>query len=561
MPVNNSENGYGNKEISNARPMHSPKYSPYSSRESSPPYPSSPTSISPLSTSPPLRRAFSSTFSLIPEDRAVDQPIIISQTTFPRRSSNSNEARFVRLIFWWPLFFVGFLQIVFQYLRSNFRQVLLLFSPRFWFSALWCMCHRILRLPLVMINEALVRLHSDSAERNRRKRTVLISSGSSIQTLHLARNFYSSGTRVVVFDYEGLFPLSKFSTTISKYYTVPNPASSSVNDYITAICEIVLAENVTFYVPTCVSNASYFDALVKPHLELLGCQSFISGIHELAVLDDILETFERCKAHNIVVPNYKCLESREDLLTLYDNGWLSGFRNVIMSVGHLGRVERRKFELPLHKRDLKFNYEISDKRPWVVIHDLPSDHYITCTTVKDNKILANVTCLVQSNTKNMIPENNEEVEKWLKEFFNAIRFQRPINGHFTFRLMKGQDHILPIGIRAGVSLPYLCHTSVHAKLLWKSCPHFSRANSGALVQANGRYWIHEMFLKTLRHPSVESLTNLIGTVLDKREALFLYWDPLPYCAYYHYQLPLLSIREFLQKFRNKRSAHTQAMRG
>lgn len=552
MPVNNSENGFWNKEISNSKPMNSPKFSPYNSRESSPPYPSSPISpISPLSTSPPLRRAFSSSFSFIPEDRAVDQPIIMPQN-FPRRSTT--EARFIRLIFWWPLFIVGFLQIIYQYLKSNFRQALMLLSPRFWFSAMWMMCHKVLRLPVVMLNEALSRLHSDSAERNRRKRTVLISGGSSIQTLHLARNFYSSGSRVVVCDHEGLFPLSKFSTTISKYYTVPNPSSSSVNDYITAICEIVIAENVTFYVPTCVSTASYFDALVKPHLELLGCQSFISGIHELSVLDDILETFERCKMNDIPVPNYKSVESKEELLALYDNGWMTGFRNVIMSVGHLGRVERKKSELPRNKRDLKFNHEISDKRPWVVLRDdLASEHYITCTTVKDSKVLANVTCLVQSDTKNLIPENNEAIEEWLREFFNTIRFQRQINGHFTFRLIRSGDNIiLPVGIRVGVSLPYLCHTSVHTKLLWKSCPHFSRSNSGALVQANGRYWIHDMFLRTLRHPSVESLTTLIGTVLDKREVLFLYWDPLPYCAYYHYQLPLLSIREFLKKRRNNR---------
>lgn len=544
MPVTNTDHpAYWTKEFSNSKPINSPKYSPYNSRESSPPYPSSPTSNSPLSTSPPMRRAFSSTFSYIPEDRAVDQPIILSPT-YPRRSSN--EVRFIRTLLWWPLFIVGFLQILYQYLKCNFRQALMLLSPRFWFSALWCLCQRVLRMPMTL-------LHSDFEDSSRRKRTVLISSGSSIQTLHLARNFYSSGTRVVVFDYEGLFPLSKFSTTISKFYTVPSPVQSSVNDYITAICEIVIAENVTFYVPTCVTTASYYDALVKPHLELLGCQTFVSGLHELAVLDDILETLDRCKTRNFAVPIYKAVESKEELLQLYDSGWMSGYRNLFISVGHLGRVERKKIELPRNKIDLKFNHEISEKRPWVVIHDhITADHYITCTTVKDNKILANVTCLVQLDTKNLLPENNEEIEQWLREFFDKIRFQRPINGHFTFRLLRTTDSIIPIGIRAGVSLPYLCHTSVHTKLLWKSCPHFSRENSGVLVQPRERYWIHEMFLKTIKNPSVGSLTNLIGTVLDKREALFLYWDPLPYCAYYHYMLPMISIREFLQKYKNRR---------
>lgn len=558
MPNNNNnnfENGYvaWNRDYTRP-PSSSPKFTPYSSRESSPPFmPSSPTSSSSpiLSTSPPisLRRTFSSTFSLIPEDRAVDQPIIITQT-FPRRSSN--EARFIRLIFWWPLFFIGFLQLLYQYLRNNFQRAFVVLMPTFWLSAALCLFYKMINLPLLLVNELLIRIHTTPKERNRKKRTILISGGSSIQTLHQARNFYSSGSRVVVFDFDGLFPLSKYSTSVSKYYTVPNPATS-INDYISAICEIVLMENVSFYIPVSVSNSAYYDALVKPHLELLGCQTFVSGIHELAVLDDILEILEKCQENEIPVPTYKILHSKEDLQNVYDCGWLSGFRNLIMSVGHFGRIERLKFELPLNRRDLRFGYEISEKRPWIVVQDVPGNHYLTCTTVKESKMITNVTCAVQLDTKNLLPESNEEVEKWLKDFFNKIRFQRPVNGHFSFRLVKCMNtgNLLPIGIRVGVSLPYLCHTSAHSKLLWKSCPHFSRQNSGPLVQQGGRYWIHQALLRTVKHLSVESVTNLIGTVLDKREALFLYWDPLPYCAYYHFQLPLKSIRDFLQRRRNR----------
>lgn len=467
----------------------------------------------------------------------------------------------MRLILWWPLFFVGLLQICYQYMKCNLNRWLAVFTPRFWVAAAVCCFYKVINLPLLALNELLIRLYTTSEERARKKRTILISGGSSIQTLHLARNFYSSGSRVVVFDFDGLFPLSKFSTSVSKYYTVPHPATSSVNDYISTVCEIVLEENVTFYVPTAVSSASYYDALVKPHLELLGCASFVTGVHEMAVLDDILETLDRCAANSIAVPNYRPVFSKEELLGLYDSGWMSGFRNVIVAVGHVGRLDRMKFELPLNKRDLKFGYEISDKRPWVVIQDLPAAHYLTCTTVKESKVLANVTCRVQSDTKNLIPENSEEVEKWLKDFFNKIRFQRPINGHVSLRLVRceASGNLLPIGIRVGVMLPYLCYTTAHAKLLWKSCPHFSRHNSGPLVQKNGRYWIHDTLLKTLKNPSVEAVTSLIGTVLDKREALFVFWDPFPYFAYYHYQLPMNSIREFLQRrLKNKGHRHRNA---
>lgn len=41
----------------------------------------------------------------------------------------------------------------------------------------------------------------------------------------------------------------------------------------------------------------------------------------------------------------------------------------------------------------------------------------------------------------------------------------------------------------------------------------------------------------LKQSTGETIPHLLTNALDKREALFAYWDPLPYCAYYHLQLP------------------------
>jgi hypothetical protein len=59
--------------------------------------------------------------------------------------------------------------------------------------------------------------------------------------------------------------------------------------------------------------------------------------------------------------------------------------------------------------------------------------------------------------------------------------------------------------------------------------------------------MHETVMNTLKHPSVEAVGRFIGTVLDKREALFVFWDPLPYCAYYHLQLPFKNVLAFVQE--------------
>ncbi|XP_055612935.1 uncharacterized protein LOC129759489 [Uranotaenia lowii] len=534
----------------------SPRWTPSVSRHNSPPMPSSPLSSSPPST---LRRNYSSTFMLIPEDRAVDP---VSVEPAPSKNVNgsprdepvdkyrvSNGRIILRLFLWWPLLMIAIAQRIIGFFMQLCWRPFLFAAPAFWLSACLWMFWKLIALPLACLKWALVALHTPAHERNRKKRTVLISCGSTIQALHLARNFYKSGARVVVFDFEGLFGLARFSTAVSKFYTVQKPTPETANEYIAALCEIVEKEQPTHYIPVCATSVAHYDALAKPHLELRGCSSFIPGTQETSVLDDILQVMRKCELNNIALPPHQVIASKEDLYRLYENGWLSGYRNVMFSSGMLGVLERTKYVLPMHRRDLKLNYEISEMQKWVIVRDVIGAQYVTCTTVKDSQVVANVTCVIQNDTRSLVPEQNEEIEQWLKEFFRKIRLQRPLNGHISFRLSKckSSGEILPLGIRVGVSLPYICYTGVHSRVICRPCPHFNRQNSGPLVQDGGRYWIHETVLKAVRQPSVDAVQQLIGTVLDKREALFVYWDPLPYCAYYHFQLPFNSVKMFLQR--------------
>ncbi|XP_058117003.1 uncharacterized protein LOC131288720 [Anopheles ziemanni] len=547
----------------------SPRWTPYGSRHNSPPMPSSP-----LSSSPPpstLRRNYSSTFTLIPEDRAVDtvSPSIMphsdstngatpkskaTETRPPMRPSNGRII--LRLVLWWPLLLIAIAQRILGFFMQLAWKPFLMAAPAFWLSACLWMFWKLIALPLAGLKWVLVALHTPAYERNRKKRTVLISCGSTIQTLHLARNFYKSGARVVVFEFEGLFALARFSTAVSKFYSIQRPTPETSNEYIAALCEIVEKEQPTHYIPVCATSPAHYDALAKPHLELRGCSSFIPGAQETSVLDDILQVMRKCESNEIQTPPHRVVSSKDDVQKLYDTGFLTGFRNVMTASGMLGLLERSKCVLPVARRDLKLNYEVSEAQKWVVIRDVIGSHYVTCTTVKDSAVIANVTCAIQADTRSLIPEENAAVEAWLKEFFRRIRLQRPINGHISFRLVKCQcsGKILPLGIRVGVSLPYICYTGVHSRVLCKPCPHFSRQNSGPLVQEGGRYLLHETVLNALRKPGVDAVQQLLGTVIDQREALFVYWDPLPYCAYYHFQLPFNSVKRFLHKRQASRTS-------
>jgi len=538
--------------------------------------PSSPVSKSPLNSpprsgSPPnglnsvhpqpsaLRRHFSSTFMLIPEDQELNK-IVDSKSISNGTHVHSNEKEkrqvsslhiILRLLLWWPLMIISLCQKFINFMMRNvwnFKS-----TPSFWLSAFLWLFWKLISYPLALLKNVLVFLHTPAHERSRKKRTVLISGGSTIQALHLARNFHSAGARVIAFEFEGLFALARFSVAVDKFYTIPASAKDNANDYVNAVMRIVEIEKPSLYIPVCATSPAYFDALAKPHMELEGVQRiFCPGAQEVSVLDDIGSVLKKCENRNIPVPPYRVLNCKEDLIKLYDSGFMKNFRNVLVATGAHGIIERQKYILPANKRDLNLSVEISEDKPWIVLRDVPGKHYVTCSTIKDSKVIANVTCAIQPDTRNLVPESNPEIEKWLNEFFEKVRFMRNINGHVSFRFVKSEasGNLLTLGTRVGVTISYLCYTGVQSRVVQKPCPHFERKNSGSMTQS--RHFLPDTVANTIKNPSAQSLEKLIGSVLDKREALFLYWDPLPYIAFYHFQLPLRKMSKFLQRH-SKRS--------
>ncbi|XP_054725242.1 uncharacterized protein LOC129235433 [Anastrepha obliqua] len=498
----------------------------------------------------------------IPEDPNQDQssqtaldvhrhPVSGHRTEVLRKSPRTIATSLWMVLLFWPQLLI---KLAFILIRFILYLPLSIAAPSFWLSALLWIFWKFTRIPMALV-KWLLDVSSDGQQYH--KRTVLISCGSTIQTLHLARNFYSSGSRVVVFEFEGLFGLARFSTAVDKFYVVPKPSPNNVDNYITALCQIVDKEKPSVYIPVCATSPAYYDALAKQHLELLGCASFIPGFNETCVLDDCLEFFRKCTAHNISLPPYNVLTSPNDLQKLYEDNFISNYRNILMAVGIQGLIERFKYLLPKNRMDIKFNHEISESEKWIVIRDLPGEHYVTCTTVKDSRVVSNVTCRVEHETKNLIPvtslnshnhtvmSDESQIDIWLKTFFAKVRFQRSINGHMSFRLIKcqGTSQFIPLGIRIGVSLPYICYNRSHAQVLCRTmkCIHRRQLSFTSPDEESALGALTANF----RWSSIERSTPT--TVLDKREALFAYWDPLPYCAYYHFQLPLKSVKMFLQK--------------
>ncbi|XP_011881584.1 PREDICTED: uncharacterized protein LOC105569601 [Vollenhovia emeryi] len=461
-----------------------------------------------------------------------------------RNVERSSDSILSRIMFWYFGLLSGLLRGVFNVIGYA------IWAPALWASAWVCLFWVILQLPLTALKWFITVLHTPAYERSRNKRCVLISGGSTVQAVHLARNFYKAGARVVVCDLEGLFGLARFSTACSKYYTIPRPGPRNVVEYIKALRDIVQRERVAYYIPVSAASTAYYDALAKPHLEIMGCECFVPDASEVTALDDPLELLRRCRMLGLPTPQHFLLRSMQDLSALYERNAFRTGRYMMLAAGPAGMRDRAKILLPPTVREFRNQqHEISERRPWVVTRDPGGDHFITCTTLKDSRIVANVTCRVDED-QGLIPEERPEVMRWLEQFF-ARSFGGRINGHMSFRLAVSEEtgELVAIGCRVGVSLPYICHTGIHPRLVWKPCRHFSRQNS-ALLGTSSRQLLPDAVASALKQTASETAPHLLGTVLDKRESLFVYWDPLPYCAYYHLQLPFRRVAEAIRTQHN-----------
>ncbi|CAK1541265.1 unnamed protein product [Leptosia nina] len=436
-----------------------------------------------------LRRSFSSTFSLIPEEQAVPPE-------YP-----ASLPRLIGVITWLPRQFLRPLIAIFNFIAHPAWKQILVVLPTLWIAASLFIFWKCVQCPLGVLKMIAGAL-SSSPEK---QRTVLISGGSSVQALHLARNFHSAGARVIAFEIEGQFTLLKYSAAVSQFYTVPRPNPGDPLAYARALKEIVEKESIVFYIPVSSSTPAYYDALAKPHLEVMGCQCFVPCARDVVALDDPLELIRLCRVAGLATPQFWVVASEEDVKSWYESGASKEGKHFIVSAGPRGARDRLRFILPDSITHLRFPREISAEKPWVIMREPKGERLMTCTTLKGSRAVNNVTCRLDTERKGLIPQKDDDADAWVQKFVACLTPARPMTGHIAFRLVReentdGKGKLVAIGARVGVSLPYLCQGP-------KRCGHAA------------------------------TVGNLLNTVLDTREALFAYWDPLPYCAYYQARSP------------------------
>ena len=170
----------------------------------------------------------------------------------------------VSILGWYPCLLLRMFRTLFYITCSQ----TIMAVPMLWLLFIW----KLIMLPVSVIELCLrpffrsYNLPEEDSWDEVENTTVLISNGSTIQALHLARNFQKTGARVVVFEFDGYFPLTKFSNSIARFYTLPKSCRDNSHEYGLRLRDIVLKENVSYYVPVCALNSVLMDAQAKKYL-------------------------------------------------------------------------------------------------------------------------------------------------------------------------------------------------------------------------------------------------------------------------------------------------------
>lgn len=505
-------------------------------------------SSSPQSASPPhtLKRSKSSSFRLI--NRRVSTISNCSGVSMPPESPD----RLTTMIGWYPAFLMKiYFQLLFAFLVVLLRHLPLMI-PTLWLSACLWLFWKSVTFPFVVTRFFLILLFVPAAHRQLRKRTVLITGGSTVQSVYLARNFYSAGARVICCDVAGKFQLARFSSSVSKYYTIPPVDDHQIDEYIDAIKAIVQREGVEYFIPVSATSSAYYDSLVKTHLELMNCVCICPDVEDVLLLDDFSAVLHQAETAGLPTPPYQDVTSYQHLNRMYEAGSVRQEPHLMYSCGVSGCKMRTAYELPRSRRNFHLVYPINELHPWVVVPKMVgAERYVTCTTIRGSHVVCNVTCRI-AKLDELVPVEAPDIEHWLQQFFASLRPRRNVVGHVSFYFVRQPETgaVVPVDCQVGVRTPYICYTSMQSRLICKPCRHFKRSRSGPIVNNGKKYWLDKLVLDALTHLSPAGLWNLLGAFFVRHDALFVFWDPLPYCAFYYLQLPLNKFHDVVRTYVN-----------
>lgn len=384
-------------------------------------------------------------------------------------------------------------------------------------------------LNLAVVGVALLTRKPLSRSTSGAPKTVLISGGKMTKALQLARSFYTAGHRVVLVESKK-YRLTghRFSRAVERFYVVPECTSPG---YARALLDIVLRENVDVYVPVCSPAASVPDAEARALLDEV-CEVVHADAATVRLVDDKVEFSRIARSFGLRVPDSHRIT---DATQIDEFDFPPGREYILKRIAYnpVGRMDLTRLSAETRLRNGQFarSLGISADDPWILQEFMAGREYCTHGTVRDGRLQVYGCCESSAFQINYEHVDKPEILAWVTRFADALG----VTGQLSFDFIEAADgHAYAIECNprthSAITMFY-DHPSVAAAYLQDGHPMITPTST-----SRPTYWLYHEVWRLLTQPNRWAR---LQTILRGTDAIFTRWDPLPFFAVHHLQMPSL----------------------
>jgi hypothetical protein len=368
-------------------------------------------------------------------------------------------------------------------------------------------------------------------------RTVLITGGKMTKALQLARSFHRAGHRVILADTAKYrFTGHRFSKAVDAFYCIPEPADPGYDD---ELYEVIRYEAVDTFIPVSSPAASIHDARARYAVDSI-CEVMHATEDVIRMLDDKAEFSKVAVAVGLRVPDWTRITEPQQILNFdFPEGRSYVLKRIAYnSVGRLD-MPRLSKRTPQHNAAVAHWLPISDENPWILQEFIAGREYCTHGTAINGRLQVHVCCESSASQLNYAMVDKPEIREWVEQFVGALG----VTGQFSFDFIEAAD---------GNVYAIECNPRTHSAI---TTFHDHRQLASAYLEeghpvvtpvagARPTYWIyHEMW----RLLSQRGRRARLNGILRGKDAIFAWWDPLPYLMVHHVHIPALLIDNLLHR--------------
>lgn len=364
----------------------------------------------------------------------------------------------------------------------------------------------------------------------RARQTVLINGGKMTKALQLARSFHLAGHRVILVE-SAKYRLTghRFSHAVDAFYCVPEATDTG---YGQALLSIARYENVDVFVPVSSPAGSIPDARARTWLYGV-CDIVHLDADVARLLDDKAEFARTAESLGLRVPDTHRVTSAQQVT---DFVFPEGRSYILKRIAYdpIGRMDlaRLSSRTPERNAELAHSRPISDDDPWILQEFIEGREYCTHSTARDGRLQVYGCCESSAAQVNYSNVEKFEIRHWVETFVKNLR----LTGQVSFDFIEARDgHVYAIE----------CNPRTHSAItMFHDHPDVAAAyldDGYPLItpkpDARPTYWIYHELWRLLSQPG--RYRDRLTTILRGKDAIFSWWDPLPYLMVYHLHIPAL----------------------